>query len=167
MKKWLVKRSCQVGHEAENQHWCDMCALLHQEKPFKQKTVDLRKIYDENDNCRTLNTFIDLSVNVNGTDLSESLTYSPFYTSEEEGRLDSVSHWNRNISKYMYYLTHVSMFHATLFDHHTDWRVSLRSENINIWETPAPWDLICDGVLWISGRCGHLFIPWWLHWKGC
>mgnify|MGYP001171110744 FL=1 len=82
----------QVGREVENQHWCDMCALLHQEKPFIQKTVDLRKIYDENDNCRTLNTFIDLSVNVNGTELSESFTYSPFYTSDEENRLDSVIH---------------------------------------------------------------------------
>ena len=86
MMKWLVKRFCQVGREAENQHWCDMCALLHQEKPYKQKTVDLRKIYDENDNCRTLKTWVDLSVIVNGTEFSESVTYSPFFTSEEEGQ---------------------------------------------------------------------------------
>ena len=76
----------QVGRKAENQHWCDMCALLHQGNQEKQKNVDLRKIYEENDNCRTLKTWVDLSVSVNGTELSKSVTYSPFLTSEEEGQ---------------------------------------------------------------------------------
>ena len=81
----------QVGREVERQHWCDLCTLLHEEIPVKQKTVDLRKIYDENDNCRPLKTCIDLSFNINGTEVSESITYSPFYTREEEDKLDSVS----------------------------------------------------------------------------
>ena len=66
-----------------------MCALLHQEGTGEQKTVNLRKINDENDNCRALKTFIDLSVNVNGSVFSKSITYSPFLTSEEEELMDS------------------------------------------------------------------------------
>ena len=81
--KWMI---LQVGRKAENQHWCDLCALLHQGNQEKPKNVDLRKIYDENDNCRSLKTWVDLSVYLNDTGLRESFTYSPFLTSEEEGQ---------------------------------------------------------------------------------